>query len=104
MKEFFGNIKNRIMLILTGLSAILGFIVYWKFKKDDGTRIDIDLATTQKKLDLIQADISERKESAALKKGQIKELEVVQKQLDDKRQELDKQNLTEKQITDHWNQ
>lgn len=103
LKELFNNVS---IYIFIGLTAVFGYVVYLlslRNKELLSAKARLELANTQKEVDLIEAEI---KQKLAEKQNTKVEVEALNKTLDlikDKRDNLNKEGtLTDKQVEEFW--
>ena len=103
LKKLFHSISIHLYL---GLVVVLGFVIYLlslKNKELLSAKAKLELANTQKEVDLIEADI--RKKLAEKQNTKV-EVEALNKTLDlikEKRNTLSKEGfLTDKQVEEFW--
>jgi len=103
LKKLFNSISIYLYL---GLVAVLGFVVYLlslRSKELQSAKARLELANTQKEVDLIEAEI---KQKLAEKQNTKVEVEALNKTLDlikEKRDNLNKEgSLTDKQVEEFW--
>lgn len=103
IKNFFLDLKGKIIAIFTVVIGILLLVLNWRKKKYEATAAKLELANTQKKADLIEAEIKHEMENVEQNKHTLKELESLQAKLDSKRKEIDSKPMSDKEIEDYWN-
>lgn len=105
IKEFLATAWGYIVLVLGAIAGILIYTLQAKQKKIDALNAKIDLADTQKKADLIEADIKQHLDNNKLLDKEVKELNKSLDLLAQKRQELAKTEPTKSpdEIEDFWN-
>lgn len=105
IKESLGNIIGWIIGIGSVIGGIMALVIYKKNEKLDVYKAQIDTAKTQKQADLIDAQINEHKANQATSQKEIDELNKVQAQLEDKRKQIEAEqvNKTSDEVEDFWN-
>ncbi len=101
--------KNIYVNIITILSAVVGFLLYWlslKNRERNMLKTKIELADDQKKADLIEIEIKEHLENKKLLKKEIDDRKQLLEDLKEKRKKIQKKNekMTDKEIEDYWNE
>lgn len=98
-----------IWLYLVGIvGAIIGVLWYFlslKNREVSALRAKLDLADTEKKSDLIEAEIKEIRNDKKRGKKELKEIDKVLKELDDKRKQIKEEvrGMSDEEIIDYWN-
>jgi len=84
---------------------ITSSLFFWgKCKNEEITilKTRLNTADTQKKVDLVEAEVKEKLENVNKSKKYMKELSTIKESIDLKRKEI-KVNKTDKEILDYWN-
>lgn len=106
------NLKNKLSsfvgYIVLAVTAVIGILIYLykgKQKDIDALKSQIDLAETQKQVDLVEVQINQKKDSKELLKKEVDELDKASVQLEEKRKVLAEQETskTEQEAIDTWN-
>ena len=100
-KSFFSAIGGYIVLALTAVIGVLVYAFVRKSEQLNSAKAKLDLAETQKEVDLIEAEIKQKQENRNQTK---RELEGLDKALDlvaQKRQNI-KEAKTDQEIEQYW--
>lgn len=101
-------LKSTWTKVAGALGVIIGLLLYYinlKNKQNAALQAKIDLADTQKKVDLIEVDIKNKLDNHKMLQKEVSDHEEALKKLEQKRTQIADQqkNLTSDQITDYWN-
>lgn len=104
IKSFFSSIVGLIMLTLTAVVGILLYILSNKRKEVNSLKAQIDLAKTQKEVDLIEVQIKERMANKNALTKEVAELQNSLNTIEEKRKQLanDEKNKNPSDVEDFW--
>ena len=104
IKSFFSSLYGVIVLVLTGAIAILAYILSNRRKEVNALKAQIDLAKTQKEVDLIEVQIKERMEHKEVLTKEVTELQNGLNSIEEKRKEIatSEKNKNSDDIEDFW--
>lgn len=104
IKAFFSNAWLVITLVLGAAVGILLYYINGKHKEINALKSQIDLADTQKKADLIEADINAKLANQDLLQKHVDELNKSLVLLQDQRKQIpaQEQDKTPDQVEDYW--
>lgn len=103
------KIKNLIAYLITGLTGLLGLLLYFLSKQNkqiEKLKTKIDLATTEKEADLVEVEIKELQGTHTNLQKTEKELDKTLAKVQEKRKQIteDVKNLKNpKDIAEYWN-
>lgn len=103
IKEFFSNVWAVIVLVL---GAVIGGLLYYinlKQRQANAMAAQIALVQTQRQADVLEADIREKMQNKSLLAKEVADHQKALDLLQEKRNNLPNDNLTDKQIDDVWN-
>jgi hypothetical protein len=105
VKDFLNSVVGYVII---GLTAALGAVVYILLNKKqeiNALKAQIDLADTQKKVDLIEVDIKQRLEDKQLMQKQVDELNNSLLYIEERRKQLQSEEANKKpdEVEDYWN-
>lgn len=105
IKDFFSSLVGYIFL---GLAAIIGILLYSltnKKKEINSLKAKVDLADTQKKVDLLEVEIRQRLENKQAMKKEVDELNKSLLYLEERRKQIAQEESGKKpnEVEDFWN-
>lgn len=104
LKSFFDSIKQGVLALIAGLGVIAYLVNLFQKKKHADLEAKLAVAETQKKVDLVEAEVKARLEKVEANKKETAELEILKQNVTEQRKALaDQPNLTDQQIEDYWN-
>lgn len=101
-KSFFSAIGGYIVLALTAVVGILVYAFIRKSEQLNSAKAKLELASTQKEVDLIEAEIKQKQQDRSQTK---QELDALNKALDlvaEKRKSI-KDTATDQEVEEYWN-
>jgi septal ring factor EnvC (AmiA/AmiB activator) len=104
IKSFFSSAYGIIVLVLTGAVAILAYVLSNRRKEVNALKAQIDLAKTQKEVDLIEVQIKERMEHKEILAKEVVELQNGLNSIEEKRKEIadNEKNKNPDDVEDFW--
>ena len=104
IKELFSNIAAIVVALLVGLGALLVYTLGSRKKEVDSLKAQLDLIDTQRKADLLEAQIKERMANKDVLDYETKELQKSLDQLQIKREEIaqKEKNKNSDEVEDFW--
>lgn len=105
MKQKIKDSYLYIIAILTGIIGIIAFFYKDKHKEINSLKAQLDLAETQKQVDLVEVQINQKKNTTNLLQKEVDELNKTSIQLEEKRKQLvnTESKTSDKDIEDFWN-
>lgn len=104
IKAFFSSVAGIIMLVSTAAVGILVYVLSNRRKEVNALKAQIDLAKTQKEVDLIEVQIKQRMDNKDALDKEVKELQNGLTAIEEKRKQLasEEKNKNPDQIEDFW--
>lgn len=105
IKEILTNVYVVIAAILVGAVGILLYYLNGKNKEINALHAQVDLADTQKKADLLEADINAKLDNQKLLQKEVDGLNAGLVKLEEQRKSIagQEQNKTSGEVEDYWN-
>lgn len=101
-KSFFSAIGGYIVLALTAVIGVLVYAFVRKSEQLNSAKAKLDLAETQKEVDLIEAEIKQKQENRNQTKRELEGLDKALDLISDKRKNLS-ESKTDQEIENYWN-
>lgn len=104
IKTFLSSLVGTLILVLSAAVGILLWMLSNKRKEVLELKAQIDLAQTQREVDLVEVQIKERLQNKNLLAKEIKELENALDQVENRRKEIfnKESNKTSDEIENYW--